>query len=416
MYPDGSLVGGNLWFAPFIPVAGGGMPALVEMNWDGDATVPLWLGPPGKPGGAIVHHDHQKKNYHVYYSPSHKLPEGNKTLVLSMHNPGDPSDGECPNALEEISGWPLQDDAIYEVDNETGDVWAWYPCQHFDQMGFDEVAKDAIYYVSPSPFGVGLGMEGPPFVAGRTSDWQHINAVSYLGPNKWYAKGDERFHPDNIIWDSRTNNMIAIIARHDDPNGEWSSGDIVWRVGPQYSKNGAEKEIGQIIGPHNTHMIPPGLPGAGNILVYDNGGAAGYGALLPGLPGTYPNTLRDYSRVVEFNPVTLEKVWEYKNPEDKITEEGVRERKFYSALISSAQRLSNGNTLICEGIPGRVFEVTRRGEIVWEYINKYYNGPTFGPASVLGRAVYRATRVPYCWVPKEDNHKKPHKWHKKHKK
>ena len=46
--------------------------------------------------------------------------------------------------------------------------------------------------------------------------------------------------------------------------------------------------------------------------------------------------------------------------------------KFYSSYISSAQRLPNGNTLITEGSDGRLIEVTKEHEIVWEYINPYF--------------------------------------------
>jgi hypothetical protein len=198
---------------------------------------------------------------------------------------------------------------------------------------------------------------------------------------------------------------LAIIARHDHPDGEtWKSGDIVWKVGPHYSPGYEEHKLGQIIGPHMTHIIPKGLPGAGNMLVFDNGGNAGYGSLLPGMPGHYPCTFRDYSRVIEFNPITLDIVWEYKktetldaNEDDKITAE---ERKFYSSYISGAQRLKNGNTLITEGGNGRVFEVTRKGKIVWEYISPYA-GPNVPVPGSRNNAVYRAYRVPYSWAPKD---------------
>ena len=39
-----------------------------------------------------------------------------------------------------------------------------------------------------------------------------------------------------------------------------------------------------------------------------------------------------------------------------------------------ARRLANGNTLICEGQWGRLFEVTSEGEIVWDYVSPYFNG------------------------------------------
>jgi hypothetical protein len=205
--------------------------------------------------------------------------------------------------------------------------------------------------------------------------------------------------------DSRTSNFIAIIARYDHPDGvTWKSGDIVWRVGPHYSKEYKENRVGQIIGPHLAHMIPKGLPGAGNILVFDNGGLAGYGLLLPGLApeyGTYPAAVRDYSRIIEFDPITLEKVWEYKCTEERTVKNGELERKFYSRLISSAQRLPNGNTMITEGQSGRVFEVTDDGKIVWEFINSYDDGSFLvGPATFLPQnAVYRAYRVPNNWIP-----------------
>ncbi len=58
-------------------------------------------------------------------------------------------------------------------------------------------------------------------------------------------------------------------------------------------------------------MIPRGLPGEGNILIFDNGGWAGYG--LPdrmSKDGTKVD-IRDHSRVLEINPVTLEVEWSF---------------------------------------------------------------------------------------------------------
>jgi hypothetical protein len=111
--------------------------------------------------------------------------------------------------------------------------------------------------------------------------------------------------------------------------------------------------------------------------------------------GVWPAAIRDYSRVIEFDPLRLEIVWEYKQPYHREPgEEG--DRKFFSTFISNVQRLPNGNTLICEGNMGRVFEVTRKGKIVWEYIAPARAG---GPG-VIGLAVYRAYRVPYWWVPR----------------
>ena len=66
--------------------------------------------------------------------------------------------------------------------------------------------------------------------------------------------------------------------------------------------------------------------------------------------------------MLEINPVTLELVWSYANP------------RFFSTNISSAQRLPNGNTLVTAGAGGRIFEVTRDGTIVWEYMYPLFSG------------------------------------------
>jgi len=73
----------------------------------------------------------------------------------------------------------------------------------------------------------------------------------------------------------------------------------------------------------------------------------------------------DRSSVIEFNPQTMEIVWEYKGDADN---------PFFSLASGAIQRLPNGNTLITESDRGRVFEVTPEGQIVWEYINPHRAG------------------------------------------
>ena len=158
-------------------------------------------------------------------------------------------------------------------------------------------------------------------------------------------------------------------------------GKIVWRLGPDFSESKELRAIRQIIGQHHAHIIPKGLPGAGNLMVFDNGGASGYGPPNPTALEGAKILARATSRVLEINPVTLELVWSYAAP------------RFYSSNISSAQRLPNGNTLITEGAGGRLFEVTREADIVWEYIYPLFTGTP--PAN----AVYRGYRVPYEWIP-----------------
>ena len=58
--------------------------------------------------------------------------------------------------------------------------------------------------------------------------------------------------------------------------------------------------------------------------------------------------------------------------------------------------LPNGNTLICENLPGRIFEVTREEELVWEYVNPYSSDDlVFGTTNAVFRAYrYGPERFP----------------------
>ena len=307
------------------------------------------------------HHDWQREGNPVgYYSP--ELPpmtRDGKTMILAHKN----------IIVPEISDKRLEDDYIYELNWEGEIVWEWQASDHVDELGFSEDARNAIY-------------RSVQFNNARQSaDWLHINSANYLGPNPWYDAGDERFHPDHIMISSRTANFIAIIAR---------DGSIAWRLGPDYTINPEQAEIGQIIGQHNPHLIPRGLPGAGNLLVFDNGGTGGYGFANPARPDGTNSMTRDQSRVLEINPVTLEKVWEY-------TINGTERFRFYSSYVSNAQRLPNGNTMINEGMHGRVFELTPEEEIVWEYVSPFFNDD-----EVPSHRVYRAYRLPYDWIPQLD--------------
>jgi len=244
------------------------------------------------------------------------------------------------------------------------------PAEHFEEFGHGEAAKNAIM---------------------RRCRNQHAvfqNTASYLGPNKWFDNGDERFHPDNIITDDR-GTMLYIISK--------KTGEIVWKIGPDFSMEAALKRLGCIIGPHHTHLIPKGLPGEGNILVFDNGGAAGFGNPNPGSPDGTWNALRDHSRVLEFDPISLELVWEFTARTQGYPCEGEDLSRFYSRYKSAVQRLPNGNTLITESNCGRLFEVTPDCEIVWEYISPHDLSAREG---LFFSDVFRAYRYPYDWVPR----------------
>jgi len=53
-------------------------------------------------------------------------------------------------------------------------------------------------------------------------------------------------------------------------------------------------------------------------------------------------------------------VWSYVAP---------KRYEFFAQFISGANRLPNGNTFICSGPNGTIFEVTPEKDIVWKYVN-----------------------------------------------
>ncbi|HEX6274222.1 MAG TPA: aryl-sulfate sulfotransferase, partial [Polyangiaceae bacterium] len=322
-----------------------------EVSWLGEPHWSFgdWSGAGIPVVAARQHHDFQLQGDPVgYYAPGQIVAERGSTLVLAYGRSMRP----------EIRDVEIDDDVIYELDgfgNMTNVIW--YGADHVDEFGFSEEARAHLRTIAP----------------GAVIDWLHGNALSVLGPNRWFDEGRVEFDPKNIMYSSRHANFVAILSRE--------TGAVVWRVGPDFAGR-PEEGLGQFVGQHNPHLIPKGLPGAGNVLVFDNGGVSGYGEVLN--TGSVYRHSRDYSRVVEFDPVTLRIVWEYGG-------EFAPER-FFSYFVGGAQRLPNGNTLITMGMDGRVVEVTPERQVVWEYRHE-----PIAEASV--RWLYRAYRVPPEWLP-----------------
>ena len=320
--------------------------------------------PDGERWMARQHHDFQVSGNPVGYWVPGMDPDPNfdKMLILT-HN-----DVKKPK----ISPQNLLEDRLIEIDREGNLLWEWKMLDHFNEFGLTEAQKNVIFR---NPNVQHAGPEGQ-------GDLFHVNCASYVGPNHWYDEGDERFNPENIIMDSRECNMMWIISHE--------TGEVVWKVGPDFTKTAELRLFGTIVGPHHTHMIPKGLPGEGHVMVYDNGGWAGYG-----LPNQFSKiggkaVRRDYSRVIEFDPTTLEIVWECTG--EPIASGGgfnFNGNYFYSPLTSDAQRLPNGNTLICEGCSAILREYTKDQKLVWEYVY-----PEAGM-----NLIYRAYRIPYEWIP-----------------
>ena len=156
----------------------------------------------------------------------------------------------------------------------------------------------------------------------------HANSIQVLPPNR--RKNQTIFKPGNILISLRNVNRAIIVNK--------ASGDIVWILKVP------------TLNQHHVRMIPKGLPGAGNILLFDNGASS-----------HYTKEKRSRSRILEVNPVNHKIVWRYKEPK------AAPKNGLFSKKMSSAQRLPNGNTLILNSDNSRVFEVNQQGKIVWKH-------------------------------------------------
>jgi hypothetical protein len=137
---------------------------------------------------------------------------------------------------------------------------------------------------------------------------------------------------------------------------ELPDGDILTSYRPISTVLRIERRTGKILWKLSSPVIAgqhaPTPLANGNILIFDNG--------VHRLDDPLP-----FSRVIEVDPATQAIVWTY---QDRPVS------NFFSPRMGSAQRLPNGNTLINEASFGRFFEVTRAGEVVWEYTSPFFGG------------------------------------------
>ncbi len=257
-----------------------------------------------------------------------RLQNGN-TLILMGKKLNAPS----------ISDKPISENFLIEVTPQQEIVWEWSTAEHFDEFGYPEQTRNLMYASGKDIF--------------------HTNTLSVL-PGNGLEQSDPRFAKGNILSCQRSTNYIYIIDKQ--------SKKVVWTWGN-----------GQLVGPHHPVMLHNG-----NILIYDNGGRAGY-----------PTKTRFYTRLVEVDPISGEIVWQYAHEPYMFKPTS----KFFSSSWGSVQRLPNGNTFSLDCHKGRLFEVTPHGEIVWEYISPFAWGRG---TQVLDSGIYRAYRYGYDDVSEAD--------------
>jgi hypothetical protein len=255
--------------------------------------------------------------------------------------------GRDPDTLFSEELWP---DAIIEVKPTGPDsgeiVWEWRSWDHLVQ-DFDP-GKANFGVVADHPELIDLNYLG---LSNGVADWHHANAVDYNPELDQIMLSVLAFCEVWIIDHSTTTEEAAGHSGGRSGRG----GDLLFRWGNPAAYRAGDEEDKRLYAQHDSEWIPPGYPGAGNILVFNNGRDRPQGdwstveeiITAPRADGSYA---RDTGG--RFLPAESTLVYEAAVPVE-----------FFATNMSGAQRLRNGNTLITNGPAAEYFEVTPAGEI-----------------------------------------------------
>lgn len=339
-----------------------GAPRVNEMmDWDG--TV-IWSYSVAEEFG-IQHHDIEL------------LPNGNILLLVSEKKyPPDIEQAGGDASLEE-----LKTEKIIEIQPDliAGGgtiVWVWNAWDHLIQDR--DVSYDNYGVVSQNPERIDINYRYRPNI-----DWLHVNALDYNAEFDQIMLTVRSFGEIWIIDHSTTTSEAAGSIGGTYQKG----GDLLYRWGNPQSYQQGDANDEKLFLPHDGHWIPEALVDEGKILVFNNDAGvletqkySSVNIIDPPVDGSgyYSYNYNDGS----YDPTDFE--WTYKAPAPT---------DFYSKTFSGAQRLENGNMLICEANSGRFFEINTQKEIVWEYVNPVNgNGPIPQFADVIDNDVFRCIR------------------------
>ncbi|NLX25613.1 MAG: hypothetical protein GXY61_06590 [Lentisphaerae bacterium] len=219
--------------------------------------------------------------------------------------------------------------------------------------------------------GMGGGMMGG---GGRmaTSDWTHLNAIDYNEELDLIVVSSYTFSEFWVIDHSTTKEE----AKGHSGGKHGKGGDLVYRWGnPAAYKQGTNDDQ-TLFCPHDIQWIADGLPGEGHMLIFNNGPNRQDGQYSSVEEFILPLDEEGRFTMEEKTFAAVTPVWKYVDPNDKTS--------FYGTNISGAQRLPNGNTLICEGPKGHLFEVTPDAKTVWEYTSSVSGGTAGGGFGGMG--------------------------------
>lgn len=307
-------------------------------DWDGNL---IWGYNYSTPN-ATQHHD-------IY-----PMPNGN-VLILAFTIMDRAEAAQMGRKLVTPPRFQLYNEQIVELKpknkNEADIVWEWNFKDHLVQD--HDSTKDNYGIISENPQRLDINYLGS---SSGGANWLHINSVQYNAELDQIILSSKHLGEIYIIDHSTTTAEAASSSggRHN------QGGDLLYRWGNPGAYGQGSNDDQKLFGPHYPYWIGEGIKDAGKIIIFNNGtnripNYSEIDIITPptGAPGEYI-----YKTNTAYGPISPDYIYTAPVNTD-----------FYSAFQSSAQRLPNGNTLICEGANGRFFEIDSDENIVWEYVN-----------------------------------------------
>jgi hypothetical protein len=336
--PDGTLLRaasvGNTIFN-----VGGNGGRLTRFSWNSNN---LW--------SYVISNDTECQHHDMCYMPNGHI----LTIVWQYKTPAQMLQaGRDPNNSTN-NLWPEKIVELVPVGNNDATIaWEWNVWDHLVQHY--DASKDNYGVIANHPELVDVNLF--PMAQASSGDWLHANSIDY---NPQLDEIVISIHNISEIWVIDHSTTTAEAATHSGGLRN-KGGDLLYRWGNPQNYGAGTAADQQFFLQHNAHWIQPGLPDSGKLMVFNNGDARPGGNYSSvDILNTPVDGAGNYTLVTgqAYGPAAPE--WSYvaPNPTD-----------FFAQNISGAQRMSNGNTLICSGPQGEFFEIDSAKNIIWKYIS-----------------------------------------------
>ena len=288
--------------------------------------------------------------------------------------------GRDPNSIIDNELWSTY---ILEVEpigyDSINIIWEWHLWDHLIQ-DYDST-KQNFGVISQNPQLLDINY----FFGNGKNDWLHCNSIDYNEDLDQIVIGSRALSELYII-DHSTSTIEASSSSGGNFN---KGGDFLYRWGNPKAYD-AINDDQKLFGQHDVQWIDNGLLDESKLLIFNNGKQRGYSSVDIVNPAidSIGNYIIDSLNM--FQPLNADWIYTSSPPQN-----------FYSSYISGAQRLANGNTLICDGAHGNFFEIDTLNNIVWRYINPVLNTYILSQGDSipitqngLGNSVFRCTKYP----------------------